>query len=86
MKSKIAGVTSKQTVILTGSIGALGSYILNILLANSTVAHVYCLNRSSDGLLFQTERNQARGLPAQLSSTRITFLAVELSQSHLGLG
>lgn len=85
MKSKMAGDTSKQTVILTGSSGALGSYILNVLLANSAVAHIYCLNRSSDGLLLQAERNQARGLPTQLSSTRITFLAAELSQAHLGL-
>lgn len=84
--SKIAGDERKQTVILTGSSGALGSYILNALLANSAVAHVYCLNRSSDGLLLQTERNKARGLPAQLSSTRTTFLAAELSQTHLGLG
>lgn len=85
IKSKTTGKACKQTIILTGSSGALGSYILNALLANPSVAHVYCLNRSSDGLLLQTERNQARGLSTQLSSTRITFLAAKLSQTHLGL-
>lgn len=85
INSKIARYGCKQTVILTGSSGALGSYILNSLLANSAVVHVYCLNRSSDGLRLQSERNAARGLPTKLNSTRITFLAAELSQTHLGL-
>lgn len=47
------------------------------------MAHVYCLNRSCDGLLLQTERNKARGLSTQLSSTRTTILAADLSQTHL---
>lgn len=85
VKSKIAGSTCKQTIILTGSSGALGSHILDALLANSVVAHVYCLNRSSDGLLLQTQRNKARGLPSQLNSTRITFLTMNLAETHLGL-
>lgn len=74
-----------QTVILTGSTGALGSYILNALRANPAISHIYCLNRATDGLSLQTERNQARGLSTNLSSSRVTFLTADLSQKHLGL-
>ncbi len=74
-----------QNVILTGSTGALGSYILHSLLENRAVAHVYCLNRATDGLSLQVARNQARGLPTQLSSSRVTFLTANLSHTHLGL-
>lgn len=35
-----------HTVILTGSTGSLGNYILHVLLHDPTVAKVYCLNRS----------------------------------------
>lgn len=74
-----------QNVILTGSTGALGSYILHSLLENRAVAHVYCLNRATDGVSLQVERHQARGLPTQLSSSRVTFLTANLSHTHLGL-
>lgn len=74
-----------DTVILTGSTGALGSYILHTLLANKAVAHVYCLNRAADGLSLQIERSQARGLNTELDSTRLTFLAADLAQPSLGL-
>lgn len=74
-----------QNVILTGSTGALGSYILHALLENRAVAHFYCLNRATDGFSLQAERNQVRGLPTQLSSSRVTFLTANLSQTHLGL-
>ncbi|MCJ1466280.1 hypothetical protein MMC07_004899 [Pseudocyphellaria aurata] len=84
-KSETAGSASKQTIILTGSSGALGTYILNVLLANSAVTHIYCINRSHDGLLLQNERNQARGLSTELSSARVTFLAAEIFQTNLGL-
>lgn len=83
--SRIAKETHDQIVILTGSTGALGSYLLHALLLNPAIAHVYCLNRATDGLSLQIERNQARGLPTLLSSDRVTFLTADLAQPHLGL-
>lgn len=74
-----------NTVILTGSTGALGSHILHTLLANKAVAHVYCLNRAVDGLSLQIERSRARGLDTELDSARVTFLTVNLTQKYLGL-
>lgn len=74
-----------NTVILTGSTGALGSHILHTLLANKAVAHVYCLNRAVDGLSLQIERSQARGLDTELDSARVTFLTADLTQEYLGL-
>ncbi|GLA90361.1 putative NRPS-like protein biosynthetic cluster [Aspergillus tubingensis] len=38
----------KHTVILTGSTGQLGTYILDALLRDPSVAHVHCLNRGDD--------------------------------------
>ena len=35
-------------IILTGSTGSIGSYILDLLLKNKEVNHIYCLNRSQD--------------------------------------
>jgi len=76
----------QQVVLLTGSTGALGSYILDTLIKNSQVAHVFCLNRASDSAALQAERNQRRGLTTPLSSDRITFLTADLSKPEtLGL-
>lgn len=85
MPSQAAKNIQDQTVILTGSSGALGSYILNALLNNLAVSHVFCLNRAVDGFSLQTERNKARGLSTNLSSNRVTFLTADFSQTHLGL-
>ena len=74
-----------RKVVLTGSTGALGSYILNVLLTDQTIAHVYCLNRAQDGLSSQIERNKARGLFTPFDPARVTFLTADLSQRYLGL-
>jgi len=75
----------QEVIILTGSTGALGSYILDSLLANPVVTHVYCLNRGTDILPVQIEKNRSRGLLSQLDPTRVTFLTADLSQEGLGL-
>lgn len=74
----------EEVVILTGSTGALGSYLLHTLLAKRII-HIYCLNRASDSLSLQTERNRGRGLPTQLDASRVSFLTVDLTQKDLGL-
>ncbi|KAL1988059.1 hypothetical protein VTN96DRAFT_1090 [Rasamsonia emersonii] len=77
-----------QVVILTGSTGSIGSYILNALLSEPKVKHVYCLNRSPDSGTLQKERN-AKLDPILLTSfppDRVTFLTADLSEPQtLGL-
>ena len=83
--SMIAKQATGHNIILTGSTGALGSYILTALLAIPKVTHVYCLNRGSDSRSLQIERNQVRGLSPELDSARVTFLMADLSKKQLGL-
>ena len=76
--------THNQVVMLTGSTGALGSHLLQTLLA-SPISHIYCLNRATDGLALQKKRNQLYGLEMRIDASRITFLEADLSQKYLGL-
>ncbi|TVY16316.1 Non-canonical non-ribosomal peptide synthetase FUB8 [Lachnellula arida] len=78
-------VSRKHVVVLTGSTGALGSYILQLLLDTSSVSHVYCLNRSADSELLQIQRNKVRGLPTDFSADRVSFLTANLESPFLGL-
>ena len=75
----------ERVVILTGSTGALGSYLLQILLDSPVVTHVYCLNRSLDSGSLQIQRNEARNLPKTFDSGRVTFLTADLSKPAFDL-
>ena len=75
----------KRVVVLTGSTGALGSYILCLLQDEPSVSHIYCLNRSPDSGSLQSKRNKARGLSPPFLSDRVTFLTSDLSKPFLGL-
>lgn len=72
-------------VLLTGSTGALGSYILHRLLSLPKVIHVYCLNRTSDAKDRQIKRNQAHNLTTDFLPDRVTFLAADLTKSNFGV-
>lgn len=72
-------------VLLTGSSGSLGSYLVDKLLRCPKVAHIYCLNRSPDSEKRQRETNKIRGLSSVWSTERITFFQSDLSQEYLGL-
>ncbi|PYI16586.1 hypothetical protein BO99DRAFT_445291 [Aspergillus violaceofuscus CBS 115571] len=54
--SQSANRPQMQTVILTGSTGQLGSYILDALLKNPSVTHIHCLNRNERARETQHER------------------------------
>ena len=75
---------SPRIVLLTGSTGSLGSYVLDVLLAEPLVSHVFCLDRSLDSGTVQEKRNRLSGLTTNFSN-RVTFLHADLSQPNLGL-
>ncbi len=72
-------------VILTGSTGSLGSYLLDTLLSNPRISKVFCLNRSVKAYERQTTGNKFRGLKADLTSNRVEFLHADLSRPSFGL-
>lgn len=73
-------------VILTGSTGTLGTYLLHALLDRPGVGHVFCLNRSEDGgRATQLERFTTAGLATDGLANRVTFLQADLAHPSLGL-
>ncbi|KAI1310704.1 hypothetical protein F5Y03DRAFT_345330 [Xylaria venustula] len=74
----------EQTIILTGSRGSLGSYILSAFLARKDVKKIYCLNRSANGQVDQTSSFKARELP-EIQLERVEFLRTNLAEPNLGL-
>lgn len=80
--------SSKEVVLLTGSTGAFGSYILDALLHSDDVVKVYALNRSGQSgcLQRQTDAFIERGLdPDILTSSKVVFLDSDLSANLFGL-
>ncbi|KAK0614921.1 hypothetical protein B0T17DRAFT_540571 [Bombardia bombarda] len=73
-----------MTVLLTGSTGSLGSYILDTLNKTKDVAQIVCLNRSADAAKRHAETGPTRGL-SDLSPSRVEFLQADLSKPKLGL-
>ncbi|KAL1863038.1 putative NRPS-like protein biosynthetic cluster [Diaporthe australafricana] len=75
-----------QTVILTGSTGMLGSYLLDFMARNPRVAKVICLNRAADGgRAQQSKAFTDRGLDTSTLATKAEFHHADLSQPKLGL-
>jgi thioester reductase-like protein/acyl-CoA synthetase (AMP-forming)/AMP-acid ligase II len=70
-------------VILTGTTGSLGSYILDCLIRNDTVQQVICLNRAKDARDRQHETNSARGLSTDFA--KVKFLPIDVSANKFGL-
>lgn len=74
-----------ETVILTGSTGALGSYLLEAFFKSELVSKIYCLNRSADSKQRQEFSSTSRGLTSQWGSQRVNFLTSDYSRHDLGL-
>ena len=72
------------TVIITGSTGSLGSYILDTLINDSQVAKVYCLNRGPGSADRQQASQANKGLRS-LPVDKVTCLDADLSKPRLGL-
>ncbi|TLD19227.1 hypothetical protein PspLS_09919 [Pyricularia sp. CBS 133598] len=81
---KPAARTSQQTVVLTGSTGQLGAYLLDMLVTNPAVAKIVCLNHCRDGYVRQIRLHSECGLHTDLA--KVDFLHADLAHPDLGLG
>ncbi|KAI1321521.1 hypothetical protein F5Y16DRAFT_388734 [Xylariaceae sp. FL0255] len=82
------GTKTGHTVILTGSTGSVGSYILSSLLARNDVNKIICLNRSPDAAQKQAASFRSRGitgLDKAEASQRVVYMQAALHDPHLGL-
>lgn len=83
-KNKSAAAMAGQTVLVTGTTGSLGSYLLDLLEQEPRVDRIICLNRSTGGGKDrQIEGNVKRGLNTSLSKAE--FYQADLSQPDFGL-
>ncbi|KAI1474899.1 acetyl-CoA synthetase-like protein [Daldinia eschscholtzii] len=74
-----------QTVLLTGSTGMLGSYMLDLLIKTPAVKKVICLNRAEDGgIKRQEQAARDRGLSVDFSS-KAEFYHADISRPDFGL-
>ncbi|KAK4233215.1 hypothetical protein C8A03DRAFT_39096 [Achaetomium macrosporum] len=83
---KPAPADDDQVVIITGTTGALGSYMLDLALHSPRVKKVICLNRSADAEARQRKGNASRGLLTSFPPEKVEFLHADLSRFDLGLG
>ncbi|KAI1097411.1 acetyl-CoA synthetase-like protein [Jackrogersella minutella] len=76
--------THRMTVLLTGSTGSLGSYLLDTLHHDDNVLHIVCLNRSPNAAEKHRQTGLYRGL-SPLSTAKVEYLEADLSRIHFGL-
>lgn len=78
--------TAKEHVVLTGTTGIVGSYLLDALCKNDRVAKVWCLNRSStaEATYKQAELAKARGLSPNWQG-KARFVQIDLAAENLDL-
>ncbi|KAJ5908197.1 hypothetical protein N7495_000879 [Penicillium taxi] len=77
---------SRYAVVLTGSTGSLGNYILSELIKDPQVSKIYCLNRSEDAGQRQILSLEEKGIviPSDFSS-RVEFLQASFGAEKFGL-
>ncbi|KAI1117812.1 hypothetical protein F5Y14DRAFT_439088 [Nemania sp. NC0429] len=74
-----------ETVIVTGTTGSLGTYLLNTLVNNPSVTRVYCFNRA-DAEERQRALFKAKGLTEDWPEKKVQFVTADMSKSDFGLG
>jgi thioester reductase-like protein len=84
-QSPVPSPTEGRTVILTGSTGSLGGYMLYSLLKDKSVGKVYCFNRSANAIERQKSFSKSRELLIDFDSPRVEFLETNLSAERFGL-
>ena len=75
----------KLTVVLTGSTGSLGSYLLDALLSSDRVSKIICLNRGLHSEDKQKKTMASRGLVTEWTNDKVRFLTTDLGKPRLGL-
>ncbi|KAJ5090943.1 hypothetical protein N7532_009627 [Penicillium argentinense] len=79
-------VGESHAVILTGSTGSLGAYLLHELLRDLSVSKIYCLNRSDDAAPRQLQSLREKGLATfNKFPRRVEFLQARFGDERLGL-
>ncbi|EPS28358.1 hypothetical protein PDE_03304 [Penicillium oxalicum 114-2] len=75
-----------QTIILTGSTGSLGTYLLNALLNDSNIEKIYCFNRTDakDRQIASLEKKDFDAGPLN-DNSRVEFLQVSFGDKQFGL-
>ncbi|KAF3770725.1 hypothetical protein M406DRAFT_34511 [Cryphonectria parasitica EP155] len=76
--------TDKLVILLIGSTGSLGAYILDSLLKDARIARVYCLNRGPNSLQRMQKSLEAKGLQA-LPEDQTVCLDGDFSKPYFGL-
>lgn len=76
----------KHAVLITGSTGSLGIYLVDVCLRDPTVSHIFCLNRAEDALERTEAAFAARGLDASGSvRQKVTFWQAQFGREMFGL-
>ncbi|KXT10371.1 hypothetical protein AC579_9153 [Pseudocercospora musae] len=74
-----------KVVILTGSTGSFGTYLLDALLRDESVKEIICLNRRPTAEEEQVRSLIRKGLSASFSRKPVTFSVCDLGAPYLGL-
>ncbi|KAF4339189.1 Linear gramicidin synthase subunit D [Fusarium beomiforme] len=75
---------SKENIVLTGTTGEIGAYLLDVLCNNDKVGKVWCLNRSADVFQRQGDSAKAKGLGSNWQY-KAKFIRYDLASENLGL-
>ncbi|KAL8728735.1 MAG: hypothetical protein Q9166_005222 [cf. Caloplaca sp. 2 TL-2023] len=71
-------------VALTGSTGALGPHLLRVLVDDTTISRIYCLNRSADARQRHHAMSAKRSIPPP-DDSKVKYLKTDFSRDSLGL-
>lgn len=72
-----------MVVLLTGSSGSLGSYLLDVMIKKPNIHRVFCVNRSMTGEHRQLQAHISRSLSTDFS--KVEFITWDISKSGLGI-
>ncbi|KAI1176020.1 hypothetical protein F4777DRAFT_291528 [Nemania sp. FL0916] len=83
-KSNSNSSPSPYVVLLTGSTGSMGSYVLDALQRDTRVSHIYCLCRGTNTQSRQAKLQLSKGL-SPLQDSKVTCLDSDFSLPEFGL-